>query len=82
MLKRIEITYEFCVDAETDDEALELFRQQHTIAIADERCGIVHGPIISNVTSSLNFEESTLNEVPLGAMDLTLKERLERGELN
>lgn len=80
MLKRVEIAYEFCVDAETDQEALDIFRQQHTLAIADERCGVVRGPSVSNIQSSLEFEESTLDEVPLGATDFTLRERLERGE--
>ena len=82
MLKRVQVTYEFCIDAPTgsDEEALEIFHRQHTLAIEDERCGIVSGPVVSPVASSLEFEESTLDEVPLGALDYTLRERLERGE--
>ncbi|ARM86322.1 hypothetical protein [Marinobacter salarius] len=79
MLKRIQVTYEFCVDSETDEGALDVFNQQHTLAIDDERCGVVSGPTVSAVTSSHDFEEATLDEVPLGAMDYTLRERLERG---
>jgi len=84
MLKRIQVTYEFCVDAGTDCEkqALDIFNQQHTLAIDDGRCGIVSGPTVMDVTSSLDFEESTLDEVPLGALDYTLRERLERGEID
>ncbi|WP_143743897.1 hypothetical protein [Marinobacter sp. C18] len=82
MLKRIQITYEFCVDTPTgsDEEAVEIFSPLHTGAIEDGRCGIVSGPIVSDVSSSLQFEETTLDEVPLGSFDYTLKERLERGE--
>lgn len=82
MLKRIQVTYEFCVDSPdgTDKAALEIFNSQHALAIEDERCGIVEGPIVAPVKSSLDFEESTLEEVPLGSFDFTLRERLERGE--
>lgn len=82
MLKRIQITYEFCVDAPNggDEEALEIFRRQHALAIQDDRCGIVDGPVVSPVISSLEFQENTLDEVPLGSLDYTLRERLTRGE--
>ena len=81
MLKRVQITYEFCVDTPTgtDEEAVEIFTPMHTGAIDDGRCGIVSGPIVSDIRSSLDFEESTLDEVPLGSFDYTLKERLEHG---
>jgi len=82
MLKRVQITYEFCVDTPTgtDEEAVEIFTPVHTSAIDDGRCGIVSGPIVSDIRNSLGFEESTLDEVPLGSFDYTLKERLEYGE--
>lgn len=82
MLKRIQVTYEFCVDAPggTDEEALEIFRRQHALAIQDDRCGVVDGPVVTPVMSSLEFQENTLDEVPLGSLDYTLRERLARGE--
>lgn len=82
MLKRVQVTYEFCIDAPTgsDEEVMEIYRTQASLAISDERCGLVSGPTISTVTGPTNFQESTLDEVPLGAFDLTLRERLDRGE--
>lgn len=77
-LVRIEVTYEFCVDAPDKESALEVFHNQHTLAIDDHRCGVVHGPEVSAVQSSLDFEESTLDEVPLGAFDETLRERFSK----
>lgn len=79
-LMRIEVTYEFCVDAPDAASALEVFRNQHTMAIDDQRCGVVRGPEVTEVRSSLDFEETTLDEVPLGAFDETLRERLAKGE--
>jgi len=82
MLKRVQITYEFCIDVPngSNKEVLEIFNSMHTMAIDEDRCGIVSGPFVSDIKSSLDFEESTLEEVPLGSFDYTLRERLERGE--
>lgn len=80
MLHRIEVTYEFCVDAPDEATAMRIFQAQHTMAIDDERCGIVRGPCVAPMQNSRDFEESTLDEVPLGAFDDTLRERLIKGE--
>lgn len=82
MLKRVQVTYEFAIDAPngTDREVLEILAAQAAMAISDDRCGIVSGPIIETARSSTQFQESTLDEVPLGAFDHTLRERFELGE--
>lgn len=81
MLVRLEVTYEFCIEAPSESAALEIFRAQGAIAVSDERCGVVSGPTVSRATSDGDFREQTLDEVPLGAFDYTLRERLAQGNV-
>lgn len=81
MLVRVQVTYEFCIDAPDAASARTLFDAQHALAISDDRCGIVGDIQMERVNSSNQFEESTLEEVPIGAFDDTLRERLARGDI-
>lgn len=75
-LHRIQITYEFCVDAPDTKAALDVFNREHTMAIDDKRCSVVGEISLDAVVTSTQFEEDTLDEVPLNALDDTLRERL------
>ncbi|KXS54595.1 MAG: Uncharacterized protein AWU57_1018 [Marinobacter sp. T13-3] len=78
-LHRITVTYEFCVDAPTEREALEVFEREQSLAISDQRCAIIEGPSASLVRSENDLADDTLNEVPLNAYDYTAQERINRG---
>jgi hypothetical protein len=75
-LFRAQVTYEFCIDAPDTDAAQRVFSREHTIAIEDGRCSAVGEVLLSGVNKSTDFEEATLDEVPLNALDHTLRERL------
>lgn len=75
-LFRLQVTYEFCIDAPDIDAARKIFHREHTAAIEDDRCAIRGEIELVPVVDSSQFEESTLDEVPLNALDYTLRERL------
>jgi hypothetical protein len=75
-LHRVQVTYEFCVDAADTQSTLDVFNREHTRAIDDRRCAVVGEVLVDGVASSAQFEEDTLDEVPLNALDDTLRERL------
>lgn len=77
-LYRVAVEYEFCVDANSEQEALEVFSREHAMAISDGRCGLVGEPALSAVVSEAQLLDATLNEVPLNAFDFTARDRLER----
>lgn len=81
MLVRVQVTYEFCIEAPDAASARTVFDAQHVLAISDDRCGVVGSVQMERVDSSDQFQESTLDEVPLGAFDDTLRERLAKGDI-
>lgn len=81
MLVRVQVTYEFCVDAPDEASARILFDAQHALAVSDERCGVVGAIDFSRAERSSQFEDATLDEVPIGAFDYTLRERFSRNDL-
>ena len=75
-LFRSQVTYEFCIDAPDMEQAHKIFQREHTAAIEDDRCAIKGEVEMELVEDSTQFEEPTLDEVPLNALDHTLRERL------
>jgi hypothetical protein len=77
-LYAVRMHHEFCVDAETEAEALEIVSREHAMAISDGRCGVMQQPSVAVVRQESDLCDDTLDEVPLNAFDFTARDRLIR----
>lgn len=79
-LFRVRVSYDFCIYAVDEADALESYEREHAIAISDRRCGVTDGPSVSLVRHESELSEGALGEVPINAFDYTARERLERDQ--
>lgn len=77
-LYRVVVQHEFCVDAQSEGEALAVYQRDHAMAVSDGRCGLLGEPDVSVVVGESQLSDATLDEVPLNAFDFTARDRLAR----
>ncbi|EAZ98177.1 hypothetical protein [Marinobacter sp. ELB17] len=74
----VKVRHEFCVDADSEEQALEIHAREQSIAISDGRYGVIDAPVAVAVHRESDLSEGALDEVPLNAFDFTARERFRR----